>query len=66
MVERRVTEAEVEEVIRNYQTEIPARHNRRNRYANIAGRRIRVTFDQPSADDYFVWTVTADEASQQI
>ena len=65
MIERHVTEAEVEEVLQNYQAELPAKHGRRNRYGTIAGRRVRVTFDKFSTDEYFVWTVTSDEVSPQ-
>jgi hypothetical protein len=65
MIERHVTEADVEGVLRDYETELPAKHGRRNRYRTIAGRRIRVTFDKVSGDGYFVWTVTSDEVSPQ-
>jgi Domain of unknown function (DUF4258) len=61
MRERRVTEMNVEEVLRNYEVELPAKLGRRNRYKVIAGTRIRVTFDAAAPDEYYVWTVTSDE-----
>ncbi len=59
-VERSITDADVEEVLRNYETELPAKSGRRNRYKSISGRRIRVTFHVLSTDEYYVWTVTAE------
>jgi len=65
MAERHVTEEEVEEVLRGYETELPGKYGRRNRYKTIAGRRIRVTFDELRNAENYVWTVTVDEASKQ-
>ena len=59
--ERNVTDAEVENVLRRYETEIPARDGRRHRYKVIGARRIRVTFDYIPGDEYIVWTVTVDK-----
>ena len=64
MAEREVTEEEVEQVLRFADTEVPAKHGRRNGYKVIAGRRIRVTFDRIGTDGYYVWTVTADEVER--
>lgn len=61
MQQRCVTEAAVEEVLRHYETEVPAKKGRRNRFKMVAGKRIRVTFDTRYADEYYVWTVTSDE-----
>ena len=61
MWERSVTEAEVDEVLREYETDLPARKGRRNRYKVIGNRRIRITFKMRGADEYFVWTVTVNE-----
>ena len=62
--ERDVTDAQVEEVLHNYEVELPGKYGRRNRYKTIAGRRIRVTFDDLTADEYYVWTVTSDEVTE--
>lgn len=64
MAERKVSEAEAEEVLREYETELPGQWNRRNRYKVVGGRRIRVTFDQEAEDRYYIWTVTADEVAK--
>jgi hypothetical protein len=61
-----VSDSEVEDVLSGYEIELPAKHGRRNRYKTIRGRRIRVTFDLWRDDDYYIWTVTADEVSQQL
>ncbi len=61
MFGRKVSESEVEAVLRDYETDLPAKHGRKNRYKVVNGRRIRVTFLQTSADEYLVWTVTANE-----
>lgn len=64
MRERQVNEAQVEATLRHYDTQLPGEWGRINRYKIIEGRRIRVTFDQDSTDDYYVWTVTADEVEK--
>ena len=61
--ERRVTDVQVEEVLRYYEVELPAKYGRKNRYKVIDGRRIRVTFDDRTAGEYYVWTVTSDEVA---
>lgn len=65
MRQRNVTSAEVERTLREYETDVPAKYDRRNRYKVIRNRRIRVTFDLIGAGEYFVWTVTADENVRQ-
>lgn len=64
MLERGVSRVEVEETLLAYETEVPAKAGRRNRYKMICGRRIRVTFDHQARGRYYVWTVTADEVSK--
>lgn len=64
MRERKVTEHEVEDTLRNYETELPGQWGRSNRYKVVNGRRIRVTFDQEDQGKYYVWTVTADEVQK--
>ena len=61
MAERNVSEREVEQTLREYGNDVPAKWGRRNRYKVIQGRRIRITFHQPAPDRFYVWTVTADE-----
>ncbi len=64
MEERHVSEADVEQTLRDYETELPGEWGRRNRYKVIQGRRIRATFDQEAPDMYYVWTVTSDEVEK--
>ena len=64
MSERRISRVEVEKTLLAYETELPAKAGRRNRYKVISGRRIRVTFDGQARERYYVWTVTADEVSK--
>ena len=61
MRERIVSGSEVDTVLKDYDTDLPAKKGRRNRYKMINHRRIRVTFEMLGEDEYFVWTVTADE-----
>jgi len=63
MHERAVAGAEVESALRSHEIELPARQGRRHRYKQIAGQRIRVTFDVIGQDKYYIWTVTKDEVT---
>ena len=61
MAERGVTVDEVTRTLQEYDTDVPAKQGRRNRYKQVAGHRIRVTFDLLAPDAYYIWTVTKDE-----
>ena len=49
--------------MREYDSDVPAKHGRRHRYKILNNRRIRITFDIIGPDVYFVWAVTANEVN---
>jgi hypothetical protein len=59
MARRGVSAGEVEDVLRNFDTDVPARRGRRNAYKVIGSRKVRATYLQVDDVHKRVWTVYA-------
>lgn len=57
----RVVESTVEQVVKWYDTSVPARDGRRNYYKRLAGRLVRVTTAESGLSDPVIITVYAEE-----